>query len=295
MEKNALFCGLTTVDIQYFVDEFPEPNRKIKTHKPNIFIGGPSANAAITHSFLGGSSTFITCIGNNHFSQFIGSEFETYDVVVCDLAKDKNFSPIIASIVTTLKNGDRSVISHYPQPILLDENQLREMSFNDYKSLMIDGFYPEAALILCERAKKNGIPVILDGGSWKPHTKDLLKFVDIAICSEQFLPPECKNPVETMIFLQQMGIKKIAITRGEKDLLSNENGNCKSLAIKSIKAIDSLGAGDVFHGAFVYFFNQNEEFEDSLRKASITASFSTLFKGTREWMEKYDDKTPSMW
>jgi sugar/nucleoside kinase (ribokinase family) len=295
MEKNALFCGLTTLDIQYFVDEFPEPNRKIKTHQPDIFIGGPAANAAITHSFLGGSSSFITCIGKNHFSQFITSEFETNKIVICDLVKDKNFSPIIASIVTTLKNGDRSVISHYPQPIFFDKSQLYKIEFNDFKSLIIDGFYPEAALLVCEEAKKNGITIILDGGSWKPNTDELLKFVDIAICSEQFLPPECKTPFETITFLQQKGIKKIAITQGECDILWAENNNCKSLAIKSINAIDSLGAGDIFHGAFVYFFNQKEEFEESLKKASIVASFSTLFKGTREWMEYYNYKTSLNW
>lgn len=295
MMNNVLFCGLTTVDIQYFVDKFPESNQKIKTQLPILCVGGPAANAAITHSFLGGKSSLLTGIGKNHFSGFIIDELLSSHIEVIDLAKGQDFKPIIASIITTLNNGDRSVISHFPQPIFSNEKRPEEIVLDHAEMILIDGFYPEAAIIVCEKARKKGIPVIFDGGSWKPLTDDLLPFVDVALCSEQFLPPGCISTTDTIEFLQQKGINKIAITRGEKNIICIEKKECNSIPIKGIQAIDSLGSGDVFHGAFTWFYLKNDSFFHSLQKASITASFSTLFKGTREWMEKFTNDLYKNW
>jgi sugar/nucleoside kinase (ribokinase family) len=59
------------------------------------------------------------------------------------------------------------------------------------KVLFIDGFYPETTLQICKLAKQHNLQVIFDGGSWKPGIEPLLNYVDIAICSENFIPPEC--------------------------------------------------------------------------------------------------------
>ena len=59
-----------------------------------------------------------------------------------------------------------------------------------------------------------GIPVVLDGGSWKPGTDQLLNFVDIAICSADFLPPGCTSEDTVIQYLQSAGVRQIAITHG---------------------------------------------------------------------------------
>jgi sugar/nucleoside kinase (ribokinase family) len=287
MKKKAIFCGLTTVDIQYFVDSFPASNQKIKTVPPIIEVGGPAANAAITYSFLGGNGLLITGIGINHFSTFITSDFENHRVEIADMATGKEFSPIIASIVTNQNNSERAIISHLPPPLLVNENQISTVDFSGSDMVLIDGFYPEVALQVCEKAKENNIPVVFDGGSWKSNTNNLLCFVDIALCSEDFLPPGCKNSSDVIEYLESNGIRKIAITRGEKDIIISQNGVRKNIPVKPIEAIDSLGAGDVFHGAFAWFYPENCCFEKTIERAAITASFSTMFKGTRNWMRKF--------
>ena len=55
MKKNGLFLGLTTIDIQYFVDSFPASNVKVKTHPPEIMVGGPATNAAVAFAHLNGA------------------------------------------------------------------------------------------------------------------------------------------------------------------------------------------------------------------------------------------------
>jgi len=295
MNKKVIFCGLTTVDIQYFVDSFPASNQKIKTDPPTIVVGGPAANAAITYSFLGGKGLFVTGIGINHFSKFITSDFEQNHVEIVDMSADEEFAPIIASIVTNQNNSERAIISHFPQPLRVNENQIQTMDFSESGMVLIDGFYPEVTLLVCEKAMENNIPVVLDGGSWKPNTNELLRFVEIALCSEDFLPPGCNNSSDVIEYLESKGIRKIAITRGNKDVIISHNGERKSIPVKSIEAIDSLGAGDVFHGAFAWFYSENNCFEYAIERAAITASFSTMYKGTRDWMRNYSADLLSTW
>jgi sugar/nucleoside kinase (ribokinase family) len=118
MKKRALFVGLTVVDVQYFVEEFPSPNQKIKTDPPLVNIGGPAANAAITFSFLGGESSFLTSIGNNSFTTFIHDEFLKYSINFFDVAEKEYIDPLISSVITSLNNSERSIISSFPCSIL---------------------------------------------------------------------------------------------------------------------------------------------------------------------------------
>ncbi len=287
MKKNAIFCGLTTVDIQYFVDSFPAPNQKVKTAPPNIVVGGPAANAAITYSFLGGKGLLVTGIGLNHFSKFIISDVEQHQVDLIDLAANESFMPIIASIVTNQTNSERAVISHFPQKLKLNKKLFQGIDFNEFNLVMVDGFYPEVALYVCKMARECSIPVVLDGGSWKPKSDELLSYIDIALCSEDFMPPGCNSSTDVIDFLENIGIQKLAITRGNNDILTSLHGKRGTIPVKPTQAIDSLGAGDVFHGAFSWFYSENPSFEFALEKAAITASFSTKYHGTRDWMKNF--------
>lgn len=73
---KALFVGLTTIDIQYLVEEFPKPNTKVKASNPEIFIGGPAANAAVAFSRLNGEAHLVSAIGKNAFSDQIYDDFQ---------------------------------------------------------------------------------------------------------------------------------------------------------------------------------------------------------------------------
>jgi len=289
MTKRALFIGLTTVDIQYFIDKIPSSNEKIKTEPPLIFVGGPAANAAVTFSSLGGKVDFLSCIGENPFSEFILSDFKSHDINVIDIKKQCKFNPVISSILTTIENSDRSIISHLPATIESDEKELTDIDLANYNLLLTDGFYPEIAIPLCEKAKNAGIPVVFDGGSWKPGVEEILKHVDYAICSNNFFPLNCTNEMMVIDFLQKIGIKYIAITRGEKSIYFSENEKIKNIEINNIETQDSLGAGDIFHGAFAWYWLKEKNFEIALTKASKIASFSTQFKGTRSWIKALTD------
>jgi sugar/nucleoside kinase (ribokinase family) len=284
--KRLLFIGLTTIDIQYFINEHPVPNTKVKCQEPFIFVGGPSANAAITASFLGAKSDFVTCVGENPFTQFILSDFTRHRVALFDRMAGKVFSPIIASVFTNQANGDRTILTHHPKTVDGIEQDL-VVDLREYSCILIDGFYPELALPLVQLAKESNVPVVLDGGSWKEHLDQLLPYVDIAICSENFYPKGTSCPHTVIEYLSKAGVGQIAITRGPKPIIWQGKGQCGTIQVEKVETIDTLGAGDVFHGAFLYYLSACHSFEDALRGASAIATFSVQYPGTREWMKSF--------
>ncbi len=277
---QVLFAGLTTVDIQYFVDQFPGPNQKLKCAPPDVLVGGPAANAAAGFAFLQGGATLLTAIGNNSFSQFILDDFEVLNIHAIDFVNCRKIDPVVAAVITS-PNGDRTILSHHPVdlPFVLDfDNLLNQLK---PEAILVDGFYPAMTLALCHSARQQKIPVVFDGGSWKAHLDGLLPFLDIVICSADFMPPSCFSHSGVLDFFRERGIQKVAISRGADPILFCEEGEIGEIPVEKGEVVDTLGAGDFLHGAFCYYWTKNFDFAESLRKASQFATVTCSYHGTR--------------
>lgn len=285
MHYRGLFVGLTTVDIQYFVDEFPNRNTKVKTNAPDILIGGPATNAAVAFSYLNNGAHLATVVGENSFTSFIENDFLETNVELIDIAKSQKLNPIVASVVTS-GTGDRTIFTHNPpeiNPVLTAEILFQKIN---PEILLCDGFYPEISIECAKLAKAKNITVVIDGGSWKPQYEELLKYTDIVICSADFYPPGCNNSADVFDYLFSRNIKKVAISRGERSILFKDCDKRGEIAIDTIEVVDTLGAGDFLHGAFCYYFSENADLEYAILHASKLASESCCCKGTRNWLKK---------
>ena len=150
--------------------------------------------------------------------------------------------------------------------------------------ILIDGHQMEISQAIAQQAKSNHIPVVIDGGSWKTGFERILPLVDYAICSANFYPPNCHNQQDLFTFLSEAGIVHIAISEGEKPIQYLSQGHRGKLEVTSIKPIDTLGAGDIFHGAFCHYILQ-QDFISALVAASKIATLSCQSFGTRQWMQ----------
>jgi sugar/nucleoside kinase (ribokinase family) len=290
---KGLFAGLNTVDLQFVVDKYPGINTKTLVEKNNIFTGGPATNAAITFSSLGGNAALATFIGNHYFTEFVISELKTYNVELYDAGLNKNANPIISSIITSGDTGDRTILTVDPDQFNKNTDNfygffgdISEKALKSSDIVLIDCFYIEGAIIIAREAKKLSIPVVIDGGSWKNGMDNLLDFVDIAICSENFYPPGYKTSKGVFDYLSLKNCEKIAITRGEEPILYKEKNNYGEIHVPEINAVDTLGAGDIFHGAFCFYFLKENNFTEALGKATAVATESCRYIGTREWVSK---------
>jgi sugar/nucleoside kinase (ribokinase family) len=285
MPLRGLFVGIITIDIQYLVDTFPLSNEKMFASQSALTVGGPATNAAITFSHLGGSSHLLTTVGQHPFTSFMESELLHYNVEVTDLSAGANQLPTVSSIVTTRGSGDRAVVTAPSSP----PSDMREVKFitnsDDYDVVLVDGFNMETCCSVAMQARQHGIPVVLDSGSWKKGMERLLPYVDIAICAEQFQTPDGSDEESIMAYLARQGVRYRSITRGERPISYRTPEGNGEIAIEPVKAVDTLGAGDILHGAFCYYYAKGGQFVPTLLQASRVATLSCQTFGTRSWME----------
>jgi sugar/nucleoside kinase (ribokinase family) len=286
MGTKGILAGLSTIDIIYTVSEPPAKNQKIAAQSQQVFVGGPATNAAITFAFLGGFATLVAPVGRHPLSAFIKEEGRQFGIDLIDLSPDSPETPPVSSVWVD-SGGQRSVVSANTSGRTIPPARVDRAALTGASILMADGHAMQACQAWAVAAKVAGVPVILDGGSWKNGTDLLLKSVDVAICSADFQPPGCSTNRDVIDYLHAAGVTKVAITHGADPIHFVSGTESGSIEVPQVETVDTTGAGDIFHGAFCFQYANGGEFEQALRKAATIASDSCRYRGTRQWMQSY--------
>ena len=284
---SAVFVGLSVVDVIHAVDAVPRENAKAVARRQEVLCGGPAANAAITCAFLGERVTLASAIGRHPLTTIIRSELAHYRVSLHDLMPNSSETPSISSVLVTEGTGARAIISGHATRQQAPPESFDGDLLNDAGVLLIDGHQASCGLRASTLAQEKGVPVVLDGGSWKPQTADLLARTTHALCSEDFHPPDTSSSADVISDLLNRGVQAVAITRGGSSVLWATPNDSGEIALPKISAVDTSGAGDVFHGAFCHRLLRAAPFPEALAFAAKVASFSCQYFGTRTWMNAW--------
>jgi sugar/nucleoside kinase (ribokinase family) len=282
---HALFIGLTTLDLIYRSPQPPQVNQKLVASDYTLSAGGPATNAAVACCHLGNQATLLSAIGAHPIAQLLQADLSQCGVHSIDLDAQRLDPPPVSSIIVAEATGERAVISINAVKTQASPDRIPPDCLQDVDLLLIDGHQMEIGRVLAEDAKLRGIPVAIDGGSWKPGFETVLPFVDYAICSANFYPPGCQTRDETIAYLTYLGVPHVAITQGENPIVYCDRGETGAIPVPVIQAVDTLGAGDIFHGAFCHFILRHS-FHEALAQAAQVAAYSCKFFGTRRWMEE---------
>lgn len=280
---KGLFVGLTTLDLIYLTSELPQSNQKIVALAQTIAAGGPATNAAVTFGYLKNQATVVSVLGKHPIIQLIMSDLDASSVNFIDLKPNRRESPAVSSIFVLEKTGERSVISVNARYAQATPEQLPKDILQGIDVVLIDGHQMAVSYAIASQAKIAGIPIIIDGGSWKTGFSKVLPLADYVICSANFYPPQCQTQADVLQYLSSLGISFIAITQGNQPILYQVEGKLEEIKINLIQAVDTLGAGDIFHGAFCHYILE-QNFVEALFSASKIAAKSCLSFGTRQWM-----------
>lgn len=283
---RAIFVGLSTLDVVQRVDAFPEQNRKVTADWQSVSGGGPALNASVTFAALGGSSTLLTVIGHGTIADAIRSDLQTYGVSITDCA-DEGAVPTVSSILLDKESGDRTIVSldGRGQTARVPEN-LDEI-LTDAAVVLLDGHHPPLAMAAAAAARQLEVPVVVDAGRWKPVMTELLPLADTVICSSDFRTPGSTSSEDVFSWLFNHGVRSAAVTAGPDDIRWQRDGVQGTVPVPQIKAVDTLGAGDVFHGAFCWASAvQGQGFEEALAAAARIAARHSSSLGARTWIEE---------
>jgi len=285
---TGVFVGLATIDVLYSVDEIPAPDEKISAPGQLVSAGGPATNAAVTFAFLGGHAELATAVGTHPAASIIRNDLRQPPVRLHDFARHRYVLPPVSSIMVLRETGERTVVSANASVFSdlgsdFDPDWLRGASI-----LLVDGHYMPLCINAARCAHERGITVVMDSGSWKDGMSELLPLVDIAICSDDYRPPGCRDSKQVFEYLGAKNVRQVAITGGKSPVLLADYGRRGRFAVEMVAPVDTLGAGDILHGAFCYYATlPYATFRESMIKAARVASFSCRYPGTRSWMTFY--------
>jgi sugar/nucleoside kinase (ribokinase family) len=286
----GLFVGLCVLDIIQLVDHVPRADEKSTALRQTVAAGGPATNAAVTFSHLGGRATLLTGVGDHPLSAGIRADLRDTRVDLVDLATDHADPPAVSTILVTARSGERAVVSTnargYDLDLPVDVVELVSRS----AVVHVDGHHHRPTQAILVAARRLGRPTLLDGGSWKPGTQDLLRYVDVAVCSSDFHPPGATTPQQVLAYLRNAGVPWAAVTRGGAEIVwQGPESGPRTVPVPAVEITDTLGAGDIFHGALAFELARGQEldrsrFPEALQRAASVAALSCGSFGTRSWL-----------
>ncbi len=284
---RGVFVGLTTVDLIHRVEHSPGPDEKVTALTQEVVAGGPAANAAVTFALLGGDALLVTDLGTHPLAALARDDLADNGVRVRVVDPDSRAVPAVSSIRVLDRTGERSVVSVNAAARTVIAPDWLADAVDGADVLLLDGHHPEPALAAARAARERDVPVVLDAGSWKPAMHELLGLVDVAICSADFRAPD---RADTANELAERGIGRVAVSRGAQPLLwwstdpREPDPGLGAVAVPAVNVRDTLGAGDVLHGAFAWELATGDAaFPDLLARAVAVASERCAHVGISSW------------
>ena len=281
MNPSGLFLGLITLDSIYLAAAAPGPNQKITADDFSLAAGGPATNAAVVFAHLGGNARLAGALGSHRMAELVARDLADQGVELNDLDADNPTLPPLSSIVVSRDSGERAVVSRNAAGRLLGSEALPPELLSTADVILIDGH--QMGLALAAARGRGDTPLVIDAGSWKPGFDAVIRGADYVLCSADFRPPECDRESQVFEWLREQGVVHAAISHGGGVLSWYGPGRHGEIPVPVVEVVDTLGAGDVLHGAFCRYCLELG-FPQALERAAAVASRSCTRFGTRAWM-----------
>lgn len=282
---SGLFVGLTTLDVVHRVSAPPDPNTKVTARRQDVAAGGPAANAAVVFAALGGRATLVTALGSGAAASAARDDLESRGVRVLDVAP-RGFALAVSAVAVDERTGERTVVSP-------DGGRLEVAAPGHVHDLvrgqdvvLLDGHHPALQTVAARAARAAGVPVLLDAGRWKPHLADLVPWCDVVAASGDFrLGPEADARAGSVgPGLRAVGVPRVAVTHGGDPVEWWDGDRSGTVPVPRADVVDTLGAGDAFHGALAWALGSGTPFPGALAEAARVASLRVTVAGPRDWL-----------
>lgn len=297
---KIMCIGQSAYDITLPMDHYPIENKKTRIYGKVECGGGSSSNCAYLLAKWGVNTYFAGVIGNDYYGSRIKEEYDSVGVNTKYLQFSDEFPTTSSYIIANTSIGSRTILTSRDPKI-----KMKEFPVDDtFDYLLFDGYEKEFSMEVV-RKNPNAIKV-LDAGSMKEATVELAHVVDYVVCSHDFAEDYSKvkidyDNINTIIaaydVLKAEFKHNVIITLEDRGCFTYIDGKGYTLipSIK-VKAVDSTGAGDIFHGAFVYSLAMGFDLEKALLFSNITGALSVLKIGSRlsvpeleSVIDKYND------
>ena len=284
--------GSALFDILMTADGFPREDTKMQGKETKTQGGGPCAVALVAMSKLGVSSCYMGTLGDDMYGDYIKASFEKYGVDTRHIRRIPGEQSFHSFVLLNLQNSSRTCIWNKGTVTPPTEEDVDLEVLKNAKYLHLDGHQLDTAIYAAKKAREYGVKVSHDAGGTYPGIERLLPYVDVLIPSEEFALKitGCDNAVDAARKLYDTyHPETLIITQGVKGGLIWEDGKEVRYPSYPVNAIDSNGAGDTFHGAFVAARIKGMSVYDAACFASATSALKCTRFGAQEGIPGFQE------
>lgn len=281
---DAVALGLNAADHLIVVPHYPRFNSKVELLSHTLAPGGQCATAMVTLARLGMRTSYIGKVGSDDLGRFQIHSLNSEGVACDGVMIEDGAESQIAFILIDEATGERTVIWHRDERLMIEANEVDNAAITSGRVLLLDGHNVTASITAARYAREAGIPTVLDIDNIYDGSDELLPLIDFLISSTSFpLRMTQESDLQTALkkLTEMTGSRFVAATLGQDGVLAYY----KKLFIHSpaftVDCKDTTGAGDAFHGGFIYGLLADLSVEDTLRFANAVAALKCRAIGAR--------------
>jgi sulfofructose kinase len=280
---DVLGLGAVAVDDLLYVEGYPPPDSRARVVRLERHCGGLAATALVAAARLGARCAYAGVIGNDELSTFVLACMEREGIDVSAVERKRSAGPGHSHIVVDQRRGTRTIFSHRPR-VMGASRRTPAALIVSCRVLLVDHLGVPGMIRAARLAQRAGIPVVADIDSDRhPQIEQLLGLADHLIISQGFASKltGAKSPEKAVRKLARPGRQVAVVTCGAE--------GCWYLALGwpapkhqpafKVKAVDTTGCGDVFHGAYALALAQGLPLEERIRLAAATAALKATQPG----------------
>ncbi len=278
---TVLLAGVAVTDFVFQVEKMPDQAEKYRALDSAVVGGGCAASAAVAVARLGGKAKLASRLGDDTIGGITRADLEA-DGVDCSLLR--SFEGVRSPYASVLvdRQAERQIVSFRDPNLPEDAGWLAAALGEDFDAALVDTRWPAGALAVLTAAKNRGKPGIVDAEAPIEPAAEALEIASHIAFSAQGLRDFCGQDDLTEGLKQaasQTGAW-VCFTDGALGVTYLENGTVKTIRPPQVEAVDTLGAGDAWHGAFALMLGEGAGEKDAIVFANTVASLKcTRFGG----------------
>lgn len=273
---GVLVCGIAVVDYVFRVDALPDAPEKYRAQGMDVVGGGCAANAAVAITRLGGAGQLMTRLGDDAVAHAIRADLEAEGVDMTPSVITPGARSPMSSVVVDAE-GERMIVNFRGEG-LAQTAPIPPLP----QAVLADTRWPQAALSLFLAARAAGIPAVLDAEA--PIPRALAEAATHVVFSAQGLRDFTGvHALEAALLAAQTMLPGwIAVTDGARGMGYVRDGAVAWLPGHDVAVVDTLGAGDVWHGAFALGLAEGLVEMDAAAMAHAAAALKCTAFGGRK-------------
>lgn len=281
---RILCIGIPVRDLTFRVGGVPARGSKVNATHLDEICGGNALNAAIGIVRLGGRASICGPMGDARetSSRFIFEKLAHEGIDTKHLMHMPGLVTPVSSVMVD-PSGERTIVTFRDPELWKVRLPSTEVLLEDCAAILTESRCAGFCTDLCAEARRRGIPVIVDVDRAMSLREGLLTASSHLVFSSEPLQEtaDVTDDGHALKKIAKLTPSFLAGTRGPKGTIwLDEQGNLQETPAFPVHTVDTLGAGDVFHGAFALAITENQKLREALRFASAAAALKcTRFGG----------------